>query len=923
MEHPRIAMDLVAHQLLHGYRGGHGQIAASVKLTERDCELVTRLSDLSGSLSSGLQLNPYLTLYPLPSRRFFAVARTYADTDAPRAGCVLTHTLLFPTKLWGTLTEVRAIAQLFRHPRLAPDYDFSLPIDLKLEMNGSCSNDLRVDLFAARTFVSRYFGRGLRPIVWFNADEPDEHLWRILEHLWPKLRCAFSCCTFSLQPRRLEDRPFDLLFAPSSVYSRFAKLPAEHLIEAFAEHNVTQSEFEPWSDYWAQALFSPYPTLPSGETELPVWNDLDEDPTGLRKLSLVHELRLRAAESPTAGVGAIDVVESLAYDPDIAVPLKRQVLADAIKSAANAQAAGEALTSLRLIDDRLGRQSLRNVAPDFEEALTSAAAQVTVRDPQAAIDASGTWLVESASGSKSAFVQGVMSGLRELAKNNPAQLVALRSHPDIAAELFRLEPRFAATYLQIGGVAASRILMAWLRATRETEMLRQVRKSVLPSLEHTDDEELLSALLRDIRAEEVGETLDVLWHQTNGFSGHRVRSVVADRISSSYPQLVRKWASEISKWSNDLSAVVASTYPANRSGFNELLGDNLFRDEVRAEILAIIFRDQVPGSFPYWLRELISHDVRFIKTLLLAGPNAPDAVESGLSRLLTEVPDIPVSSSPELVSLVSQFEGRPVFAQLLDSMMRALIYSFIAEGTDSQNLGAFGNTASAIGWVQKVPTSQLTALLVRASSSGPAATARAWKWICDAPRTLYERRPAVLPDICDSLLISVRKSFPEGIQNSFNQILRRSGRESGKDVRQILSGKMLRFALDNVHLPLGAVVAEAFADVYAVAIKKDRRPSFFSILFGTYDWDKGKDLRVSLVDAFLRSKWPPGDLAIAASNASILPKLFKRLRRSPGGDDYSRAMLQDLNQRNDQHLPNVREHLKSLLANPDFYEEWD
>ena len=53
-------------------------------------------------------------------------------------------------------------------------------------------------------------------------------------------------------------------------------------------------------------------TYPKRESELPVWNELDEDPTALRKLSLVHELRLRAAQSPTAGVGAIDVVESLA-----------------------------------------------------------------------------------------------------------------------------------------------------------------------------------------------------------------------------------------------------------------------------------------------------------------------------------------------------------------------------------------------------------------------------------------------------------------------------------------------------------------------------------------------------------------------------------------------------------------------------------
>jgi hypothetical protein len=143
-------------------------------------------------------------------------------------------------------------------------------------------------------------------------------------------------------------------------------------------------------------------------------------------------------------------------------------------------------------------------------------------------------------------------------------------------------------------------------------------------------------------------------------------------------------------------------------------------------------------------------------------------------------------------------------------------------------------------------------------------------------------------------------------------------------MRQTLSGKMLRFALDNTRFPLGTVVAEAFADVYAVAIQKDSRPpSFLSTLFGTYDWDRGKDLRVSLIDAFQRSNWAPGDLAVAANNAGILSKIFKRLHRTAKGDDYIRTMLQDLSQRNDPDLLKVTDQLKSLTMNPDFYEEWD
>jgi hypothetical protein len=95
------------------------------------------------------------------------------------------------------------------------------------------------------------------------------------------------------------------------------------------------------------------------------------------------------------------------------------------------------------------------------------------------------------------------------------------------------------------------------------------------------------------------------------------------------------------------------------------------------------------------------------------------------------------------------------------------------------------------------------------------------------------------------------------------------------------------------------------------------------MLFRSYDWDKGKDLRVSLVEAFLRSNWPAGDLAVAANNAGILPKIFKRLHRAHRGDDYLRTMLQDLSQRYDPIASRVGEHLRALIADPDFYEEWD
>lgn len=194
----------------------------------------------------------------------------------------------------------------------------------------------------------------------------------------------------------------------------------------------------------------------------------------------------------------------------------------------------------------------------------------------------------------------------------------------------------------------------------------------------------------------------------------------------------------------------------------------------------------------------------------------------------------------------------------------------------------------------------------------------------EAPRALYDREPPVLPDLLDTLLLYTRRSFTDGLEDSLVRVLQRSRAETRPEVRQILCTKLLRFAFDNVSLPMGQVVAETFADVYAVAIKKNvEPPSFWSALFGTYDWDKGKDLRNSLVDAFSRSRWAPGDLAIAATRAGILRKIFKRLHRQTRGDEYIRRMQQDLSRRTDKSALQATENLTPLIADPDFYEEWD
>lgn len=910
-------MAVQVHQLLHGYRGGHGQIAASVRLPNRDSELVTRLSDLSGSLTSGLQFDSYLTIYPLPSREFFAVARTWPDPNTPRAGCVLTHTLLLPVSYWSSHKNVRSINLLFQDPRI-PGYDYTEALTLNHRSPTVRQLKVDVDPITCRRFVSRYFGKGIRPVVWLAVDHPDEILWRLLERLWPRLRAVFSCCTFSLQQRNLEDGPFDLLFAPASVYSRFLKLSPEHLIEP---GSVRKDPSEAWSDYWVRALFTSEPGAPMDQGELALWDELGEDPTAVRKISLIRELRARASLSPTAGVGAIDVVESLAREAGNAIAFKRGVLDDAINAVATAPP-DQALMSLRLIEDRLHRDSFRMVSEDFVIRVSAAVAAATIRDPKAVLESGEFWRAESATGGSN-LARGVVEGLRDLAIKNPSRLDVLRSRPDIAEEIFRLEPTFAATYLRVGGREAPLILAEWLASTRDFETLRLVRRSILPLLSEQLCDLLLPSLLRDLRDEEVSETLADLFILTNGFVDHNVQAVVGERVSKIHPDAVRNWASQSVEWSEGLAAVVALSYQQNRQGFYELLNDEKLDRQRKVEVVVSTIRRLASCGHPYWLREIASGDIHLMRLLFLSGTGTKNVAEIALPFLLNEV-DLPIGRDDDVIGSLLSFSGRPVFPELLYSGMRSVITSYIVEGRDSAAMRAFQESPESTQWLQEVPDSRLIDLLVKACGSSPMAVPRAWMWVARAPRSLFERKSPILPDLCDGLLRYSHRSFSEGMEASLLEVFRRSTKETTSEVCRSLAAKMLRFAFDHVSLPLGAVVAETFAEAYAVSLEEDHRPSsIFAVLFGSHSWDRAKDLRISLIDAFLRSNWAPADLAIAADKAGILRKVFKRIHRRNGGDKYLQSMLQDVSGRDDPKLRLVHEELVSMSNAPNFYEEWD
>ena len=152
-------MTFTVHQAVHGYAKGHVELATSTKLRSDDSDLLTRLSDLSGALLQDREFDSYLTLYPLPSTAFYVVARTWLDREAPRPGCVLTHSLLIPMEFWATCHLPHAFAELLNKP--SPGTLDSVRHTLHSLPSVQSLPDVKSQTEAL--FVSRFFAEGLQP----------------------------------------------------------------------------------------------------------------------------------------------------------------------------------------------------------------------------------------------------------------------------------------------------------------------------------------------------------------------------------------------------------------------------------------------------------------------------------------------------------------------------------------------------------------------------------------------------------------------------------------------------------------------------------------------------------------------------------------------------------------------------------------
>jgi hypothetical protein len=212
-------------QTLHGYAEGHRLLAASTRLSKAAMHTMLVLSDLSGS-NPVPGFEDYLTGYPIPDERFYALARTWYAHEMERPGCVWTHTLLIRDEDLADIPSLGVLLSLFHRPShllSKAQYEGQIYLD-DLAANPDLmlsSLPMRFSISFLRCLVGLLYALPDPPPVFLVSDSAAEYesliasLW---SQQWPGLRSRFTFCSGSLSHRTVGERGFDLQVIPTKSF---------------------------------------------------------------------------------------------------------------------------------------------------------------------------------------------------------------------------------------------------------------------------------------------------------------------------------------------------------------------------------------------------------------------------------------------------------------------------------------------------------------------------------------------------------------------------------------------------------------------------------------------------------------------------------------------------------------------------------
>jgi len=112
--------------------------------------------------------------------------------------------------------------------------------------------------------------------------------------------------------------------------------------------------------------------------------------------------------------------------------------------------------------------------------------------------------------------------------------------------------------------------------------------------------------------------------------------------------------------------------------------------------------------------------------------------------------------------------------------------------------------------------------------------------------------------------------------------------------------------------PVSPIIAAAFPPVHRELAKADEVSDLFRFI-PFLDWDRCKAARNELVEAFLSSSWPPGDLALTACRVDEVGRILGRVAKQHSGKSYLKRISAEANTLPSNCRSKVRAEISQIL----------
>lgn len=853
-------------QQIHGYRSGHQLIAASRRLPRADQDLVDRLSDMTGQLRPSETFKPYLTTYPLPSGSDYVVARTWQDLDAPRSGCVRTRSLLVPMEEWLSLDGIGCLLPLMTPVRFEDKPTALNPIGSEAAPR-QVTDPRRIEIVEALFLEPR------QPIVVFNFPEAEAAAERVLAALWPAIKQNFAICTFTLAPRKIEGRSFDLTFAPKGARSRFSDWTGRRI------DGASKEERHAWSSQIAERIFDvDRPDLRSLDTLGALRTDRKGDEGALRLSLLWNDLSAKATTAPSAVLGMLDILNSRP-----SAEFDRDRLQEAVQGAARLAADDPDETdALRFLSTLATKVANFDRGMLAEINLPNFARGVTKRSPEHAL---AYLQMEVAAGREpvTPIVAGIADGLGETRLGDKASRLAVQLPPDLSAAMISHSTPYARE--------------VWSRCADDSAEWGEATTAAIKSMNRQERANLLRTTTPYLVVEAQAPILEAA---LNGVSG--------DDLADAAIAIGKRTKFEIAAFDEPIANAARDADALN--GLRAAILSNF--DDGNSDRFLLSTLDLTAADVA-WLDDEVSR-ARAVRLLRRLIDNAPQRVLVSVQRDLASrdrilgllMDDVP-GSVDQLVRIASS--GDLAIGRFLDVGSAVLPYvagdqrrTFVNQMLSRALAEADVNDARVSPILEDAVGSLSARELIHMATPTGASTRRVAANVVLLSQGSERTRNAAataIEDLCDRLIHRYGENLGEAGYKAWASLLIETGHTSpAAQLRASLAA--LPFAMTKTTLPVSDVIGVAFPPVYFELLRSTgdddfkRLPSLLLLPLSIfYDWDRAKSARHEIVDAYLYSSWPPADLIVTSIAAGIQNETLHRLEGTHRGREYLAAIERD------------------------------